>query len=347
MQAVSASVCDRGLSGVDHIGSSDKEKTVNPSAIDSEKYIPEAPSSVRKKLREYSIIVLKLIATIIIVPPACALSVPITLVRLPFETFKNRYLHYRKYHPGTHCLNPAATRRNKEKTCAELKAYCDHIAKNLNKLAESEMTWGTIKISRDPVDADIRNELHILELDLKTKIRQLRRGFLDLYKEEGLRETKPEKNEKTEELLRQVSAAHARLGRVILAIPDDKRGNTSRVGATLANELSTLHRWSQLYQQNIICPHCCPMCVSATAEIMPNSCRAFLFTLKSTLSFPFLLLVGAYRTAELVLFRIWGIGKPMNYFPWHPGEAHRFPFSTSKHKGVEALMPPNVVRKHP
>ena len=342
MQAVSASVCDRGLSGVDHTVSSDKEKTVAPSVTDSEKYIPEAPSSVRKKLREYSIIVLKLIATFIILPPACALSVPVTLVRLSFETFKNRYLHYRKYHPGTHCLNPTATRRNKEKTCAELKAYCDHIAKNLNKLAESEMIWGTIKISRDPVDADIRNELHILELDFKTKIRQLHHGFLDLYKEKGLRETTPEKNEKTEELLHQVSAAHTRLGQAILVVPENKRENTPRVGATLANELSTLHRWSQLYQQNIICPHCCPMCTSTAAEIMPNSCRAFLYTLKSAPSFPLLLIVGVYRTAELILSSVWGIKKPINYFPWHPGEAHRFPFSTGEHKGVEALMPPGA-----
>ncbi|WP_211830174.1 hypothetical protein [Kistimonas asteriae] len=343
MLAALPSICNIKLFSNNHTVSAFGEETTSSPEANSENYIPKAPSSTLKKLKEYSIIALKIVVTIIILPIACALSIPAAFLRLIVETCKNRYKHYKKYHPGTHCINPIATYRNKKKICAELKAYCNHITPKLNKLISSESTKKMMKPLVDSIKPDTYEQLNTIKINLNERIERLHEAFFDLYKEKELREISPEENKEIEGLLDQISETYSQLEQVVSAIPEDQFESGTSENDNLLTKLfasrNRFSRYAKLYQRNIICPHCCPLCVSSVGELMPYSWRAFLFTLNTSLYFPCLSFVGAYRTAEMVLSEIWGTRKPVNYFPWHPGKAHRFPFSTSERTGIEALAP--------
>ena len=195
----------------------------------------------------------------------------------------------------------------------------------------------------DSIKPDIHEQLNTIKIELNKRIERLDKAFFDLYKEKELREMRPKENKKIEELLDQISETYSQLEQAVSVIPEDQfKSETSENDNRLKELFASRNRFSRYeksYKRKNICPHCCPLCVSFVGELMPYSWRAFLFTLNASLYFPFLSFVGAYRTAEMVLSEIWGTRKPVNYFPWHSGEAHRFPFSTSTRKGIEALEP--------
>ena len=320
-----------------------EQGTASSPSEDSQNYIPKAQSPILRKLKDYSIIALKIVATIIILPIACTLSIPVGFIQLIIATFKNRYMHYKKYHPGTHCLNPIATYRNKKKICAELKAYCNHISPKLQELITSDSSKKMMRPLRDSIDPDTYKNINTIKESLNNRLRRLHHAFIDLYKEKELREMSPDENKKIEELLAHVSETFSQLEQAVSAIPDDQFekeiDKKETVLTELINSRNRFSRYTNLYQKNILCPYCCPLCVFTVGELTPYFWRAFLFTLNASLYFPCLSLVGAYRTAEIVLSAIWDTRKPVNYFPWRPGEAHRFPFSTSERTGIEALEP--------
>lgn len=345
MQAVPSSVCKESFCRSYTMSADEKNKVISTETnsgnhvpkVDSEGYIPKTQFTALKKLKEYTIIALKVIATIIILPAACVLSIPVAFIRLHIEIFINRCKHYNKYHQCTHSFNPEATLRDKKKICAELKTYCDYIVPELSRLANLKNIGKTNRVLADSIDPGTRNQLHQLRSNLNEKVRQLHRAYVNLYRNKELREIEPKKNKKIADLLNQISEAHSQLDQACSLIPENQFGKATYKNDKLVTELNFLRDLSRQYQQDIICPHCCPICRSDVAETTPHFLRAFAFVLSLTPYLTCLSFIGARRTAELVLFKIWGTEKPINYFPWHPGAAHRFPFATSERKGIEAL----------
>ena len=345
MQAVPSSVCKGSFCRNHAMSTDEKKEVISPETkswshipkADSESHIPKTQFTALKKLKEYTIVALKVIATIIILPAACVLSIPAAFIRLQIEIFINRRKHYNKYHPCTHSFNHEATLRDKKKICAELRKYCDYIIPKLSKLIDPENISKTNRALIDSTNPGIRNQLHQLKSNLDEKAHQLHRAYVNLYRNKELREIEPEKNKKIADLLNQISEAHGQLDQACSLIPENQFGKATYKNDKLVTELDFLRDLSRQYQQDIICPYCCPICSSDVAETTPHFLRAFSFVLPLTPYLTCLSFIGAHRTAELVLFKIWGTEKPINYFPWHPGAAHRFPFATSERKGIEAL----------
>ncbi len=311
------------------------------------------PIPAPKTLSDYLIKGAKVALTIIISPFVfimCAVSYVVAYLKLNIETLINRYKHYKKYHPGNKLCQPFGMINEKRQICNDLANCCRTIISSINRLRNDPIYRAVFnKLISNETSAETREVIQRLENEVNQRYEALKAFIMDMYKNPEIRSQYRQGHSELNALCEAFSQSTTSLMNSIESAAGDHinipRAETVKAGetVTLSEKVASYQNWFSkrlvAYRNNEICPHCCPLSVSHFAEILPYSLRAILFTLHKLVYYPFLAAVGAYRTGEMVLSWIWGTNTPINYFPWHPGESHRFPFSTSEHKGMEGIWP--------
>ncbi|GAA4651410.1 hypothetical protein GCM10023116_36940 [Kistimonas scapharcae] len=300
--------------------------------------------SILKKLLEYTIIVLKAVATILILPVVCILSIPVAYIKINVETLINRYKHYKKYHPGTQLFRPQATRYAKNRICEQLQNHYNYIIEFFDTCLYTKNKLEKCLPSR--IAADTAEEIANCEKTLDDIMNRIKSLMIDLHRNQRVREQLPKNYTELNESLNAFHNSLDELLQIISKIPAESATTENAVETnrkvSLRVKINVYYRWFSnrysAFDRYKICPHCCDNSVSPTAEQLPYSLRSLLFTLHKLPYYPIVApAMGVYRSAQMVLSLIWGTSRPINYFPWHPGEAHRFPFSTPEHKGMEGI----------
>ncbi len=311
------------------------------------------PTPAPKTLSDYLITAAKAALTLFISPFVfimCAISYVVAYIKLNIETLINRYKHYKKYHPGNKLCQPFGTLHEKRRICNDLANCCGTIISSIDRL-NNDTLYRTVfnKLISNDIPLDTRETIQRLEDEVNQRYEDLQAFIMDMYRRPETRNQYRQGHSELNTLCEAFSQSITSLMHSIESTPGGHinipRAATIRSGeaVTLSEKLTSCRTWFSrrlvAYQNNEICPHCCPLSVSSYAESLPYSVRAVLFTLHKLAYYPLLAAMGAYRTGEMVLSWIWGTEKPINYFPWHPGAPHRFPFSTREHTGMEGIWP--------
>ncbi|MCK5895105.1 MAG: hypothetical protein KAG53_12075 [Endozoicomonadaceae bacterium] len=199
--------------------------------------------------------------------------------------------------------------------------------------------------------ADAENIKHH-EAIMDHAIDDIKKFMIDLYSDHNARNKAPEDNEKLIELQDKFSDSLEELIKIIPNIVEEKinakNAVTTKKDVNIVGKLNiylqSFIKNHQRFSKNKICSHCCNKSVSDRAEVIPYFLRSSLFTLIKLPYFIFVApIMGVMRSATMTLSFIWGerygVSRPVNYFPWHLGELHRFPFTTPIYKGLQGMHP--------